>query len=174
MSEVIVSLNSMCNDSIKESIAAAMRHSKREAERTYDRRTGMERKRLALSFAQKQVSEIADSDEDSTMVTSAKPALSLKIGEFVALACSDSTLQKPKILLGRITHQSDESVNLLWYENLKDRKSQNLYRLCLDGKECKEQPESLTRVNVVSSTREGDTVILLTEPTEIHRSSFGN
>ena len=149
-----------------------MRHSKREAERTYDKRTGVERKRLALSFAQKQVREIADSDEESTMVTKAKPAFSLQIGDFVALACNDSTLEKPKILLGRIMHQSDESVNLLWYENLKDRKSQNLYRLCLDGEEWKQQPESLIRVKVVSSTRESDTVVLLTEPKEIHRATF--
>ena len=41
-----------CDDAVKDSIAPALRHSRREGEKTYDRRTCQEKKQAALDLAQ--------------------------------------------------------------------------------------------------------------------------
>ena len=41
-----------CDDSVKDSIASALQHSRREGEKTYDRRTCQEKKLAALDLAQ--------------------------------------------------------------------------------------------------------------------------
>ena len=88
---------------MKESIASAMRHSRREAEKTYDRRTGPERKRIALSFAQSEVSRLEDDEEgEPHWVKRNQSVDAFNIGDFVAYRCSESTLEKPVFLLGRI------------------------------------------------------------------------
>ena len=163
-------VNSNCTDCMKESIAAAMRHSKREAEKTYDRRTGPERKRLALSFAQSKVSRLESEDEEPCRVKRNESEATFNLGDFVAYPCSESTLEKPVFLLRRIQRQNKRGFALLWYKNLKDRRSSNLYKLCLDGDEWEEQPDTLIRVDVLP-TRESDTVVLKTNAKDIQRAS---
>lgn len=150
-----------------------MRHSKREAERTYDRRTSVERKRQALSFAHHQVNRFEDDedDEENEMPKAAKAASSFELGQFVGCACVGSTLDKPDIMLGRIQHKNNKGVELLWYKNVKDRKSKHLYKLCLDSARWNEKRESLVSV-IVSPTSEIDTVLLKTDAKDVHRAIF--
>ena len=80
-----------------------MRHSKREAEKTYDRRTGPERKGIALSFAQNEVIRLGDDEEEEQRRVKRNQSVdAFNIGDFVAYRCSESTLEKPVFLLGRI------------------------------------------------------------------------
>ena len=159
---------------MKESIAIAMRHSKREAERTYDRRTSVERKRQALSFAHRQINRFENDEEnedDEEQRSVPEAATPFELGQFVGCVRDASTLAKPKILLGRMLRKDNRGIQLLWYRNLKGRKAKNLYKLCLDGDEWIEKPESLLPVTVAPNG-EIDTVLLKTDTKEIHKAVF--
>ena len=58
-----------CDDALKDSIASALRHSRREGEKTYDRRTCQEKKQAALDLAQagscRALEDEAQAQEDS-------------------------------------------------------------------------------------------------------------
>ena len=125
-------------------MAAALRHSTRQAKQTYDRRTVNERKELAVSLAR----EFAEgSQEDGGMdgATEQMEPCRFQPGDFVACVEDSSTAKAPKIYLGQVHHpQGNGEVSLLWYKAV----SANLYKLELDGQPWCESVGSLTPVTV--------------------------
>ena len=106
-------------EAVMESIAMAMRHSRRYQQDIYDKRTINEKVKRGVHFASKQVqqalrrpppaidvtspkkyfkSSVDDSDEDSDDSTSSNVVVP---GESVAMLASDSTESRPKLLLPR-------------------------------------------------------------------------
>lgn len=83
---------------MKDSLAAALRHSREQAQGTYDRRTANERKAAALELARRKAEE--EPAGPSVDPETSQPEIA--VGEFVGLVAEDSTLQKPSIFLGRV------------------------------------------------------------------------
>ena len=57
-----------CTDALKTSLAAALRHSWKQAQRTYGRRTANDRKQLAVSLAREYAEEQFEEDPDDGCV----------------------------------------------------------------------------------------------------------
>lgn len=53
-----------CTDALKASLAAAIRHSREQAQRPYDRRTANDRKQLAVSLAREYAKDQFEQDPD--------------------------------------------------------------------------------------------------------------
>ena len=90
---------------MKESIAIAMCHSKREAGCTYDRPTLVERKRQALSFVHHQINRFENDEEredDEEQRSVPEAATTFDLGQFVGYVCNASAPARPKILLGQV------------------------------------------------------------------------
>lgn len=54
-----------CSDAVKDSLASAMRHTRRHAQETYDKRTATQRKGAALSLA----AQFAETNEETGVGT---------------------------------------------------------------------------------------------------------
>ncbi|KAK3727522.1 hypothetical protein QZH41_009982 [Actinostola sp. cb2023] len=75
-----------CSDSLKESIASALRHTRKQSQTTYDRRTANEKKKGALSPAEEFVRASSSAMESRKDYESGDESCSFGIGDFVALA----------------------------------------------------------------------------------------
>lgn len=123
-------------DALKATLAAALRHSRDQAEKTYDRRTANERKectvRVAREYAQEIISNPAMTETAHTSTVSEQPPVTnIKVAQFVALLEEGSTLRSPKILIGQVHSFLDNAkVSLLWYKAHK-----NNYKLEIDGEQ---------------------------------------
>lgn len=167
-----LSLNRGSSESLRHSLANALRHSKRQAECTYDRRTAVEKKKEALSFAQN-VAEASLSSEHQYCVetpshtTDAQRRRShtFKAGDFVGVIEASSTLSRPKILIGRICcFLNNEEVVLSWYK----RASGGTYKLHCDDSCWIENINNLVLVNV-TPCKEVDTFKLDQSLRSIHK-----
>ena len=102
---------------MKDSLAAALRHSREQAQSTYDRRTACEKKAAALRLAREKAEEGADPEVRLATEQSSKPEIT--VGQFVGLVTEESTLQNPSIMLVRVqAFLPDGQVSLLWYRNV--------------------------------------------------------
>ena len=111
-------------EAVMESIAVAMRHSRRYQQDIYDKRTINEKEKRGVHFASKQVqqalrrpppaidvtspkkyfkSSVDDSDEDSDEPTSSNVVVP---GESVAQLASDSTESRPKLLFSKVNEMN--------------------------------------------------------------------
>lgn len=154
-------LSSDITDAAKDSLAAALRHSRRHAQETYDKRTSTERKDLAMSLA----TEFAQNDHGE------QPNLnrgSLKVGDFVGLIEQDSTLAKPKVLVAQIqSFQSDDQANLLWYDST-ERKDEFMFEF--EQQPWVESIQSLCSVDMRPVKKRRGAYKLYTSPRTIHKS----
>ena len=82
---------------MKDSLAVALRHSREQAQSTYDRQTASEKKTAALRLAREKAEEGADPEAPPATEQSSKPEIT--VGQFVGLVMEDSTLQNPSIML---------------------------------------------------------------------------
>ena len=154
---------------MKESLAHALRHTRRQAQATYDKRTLTQKKSKAMRFARQEA-------EQTTQVDSELPDLGsisadqrkFKPGEFVARVEHGSTLSKPRILLGRVSYYESNEVVLLWYKHING----TIYQLQFDGSSWTENQDRLHSVKV-SATKKNDTYTLLTSARTIHKNAFG-
>ncbi|KAK3727517.1 hypothetical protein QZH41_001175 [Actinostola sp. cb2023] len=80
-----------CSDSLKESIASALRHTRKQSQTTYDRRTANEKKKGALSPAEEFVRASSSAMESRKDYESGDESCSFGIGDFVALAGTSDT-----------------------------------------------------------------------------------
>ena len=123
-------------DALKASLAAALRHSRDQAEKTYNRRTANEKKecavRVAREYAQDIISNPAMTETTHiSTVSEQPPETNIKVAQFVALLEEGSTLRSPKILNGQVHSFLDNAkVSLLWYKAHK-----NNYKLEIDGEQ---------------------------------------
>ena len=151
-----------CSESLKESIARALRHSRAEASRTYDRRGSSERKQSAVRYAQSQAQSVLGepgSDEESP-----------KCGDFVGVVEEDSSLKQPKVMIGQVNYYREEDVHLLYYKAVPSKR--NVCTLCLDGNPWTESKNSLVPVKMRGTKIQGE-FRLYTPPREIHNKVFG-
>ena len=89
-----------CTDATHEaSLAAALRHSQQQAQRTYDRRTANDRKQLAVNLAREYAEEHLEEEPDNGQPQSFKDC-PFKPGDFVAVVEEHSKLNRPKVLIG--------------------------------------------------------------------------
>lgn len=85
---------------MKDSLVAALRHSREQARATYDRRPANEKKAVALELARRNAEEELSgggATPGSNNLDSSQPDVA--VGEFVGLVAEDSTLQKQSIFL---------------------------------------------------------------------------
>ena len=167
---------------MKESLAAALRHSRREAERTYDRRTASDKCSQARAFAQEGMRRALEPDTSSkeTLVEEQEHESSSSDddhteprpppGTFVALVEDRSTLRRPKIMLARVlTYPSRKVASLLWYKAITAAtNTRMLFELHIDGEVWQEATRALFPVTTEPHKPTG-AVRLLTTPREIHR-----
>ena len=143
---LIFEFHSDCTDALKESLVTALRHPREQAQHTYDRRTANDKKQLAFSLAREYAEERWDEDIDIDPVQlQPEDDCHFQPGEFVGVVEEDSTLNRPKILIGQIhcfIGQADAS--LLWYKKV----SCGLYKLQLTGKWWMESQKSLVPVTL--------------------------
>ena len=157
-----------CSDSMKDSLASALRHSRRQAQTVYDRRTMAEKKDEAVAFAR----ELAESPAATSVPTSENDdqttaSTALAAGEFVAVKEPDSTLYNPKIRIGRVMYftKPGEEVALLHYRNIKG----NNYALEVDGSCWTESVKTLVTVKMSLSTKVPDQYVLKSSRRAIHK-----
>lgn len=131
---------------MKESLAACLRHSRQQAQKTYDRRTANERKTMGLELARRKAEEgPADLEVAGPSHRGATDEPEIRVGDFVGLVAEDSTLQQPSIFLGRVqAFLPEHQVLLLWYRNTAG----GVYTPHLDGEQWVESKESLVPVEV--------------------------
>ncbi|CAH3168253.1 unnamed protein product, partial [Porites evermanni] len=159
---------SECTDSMKDSLAAALRHSREQAQSTYDRRTASEKKAAALRLAREKAEEGADPEAPPATEQSSKPEIT--VGQFVGLVTEDSTLQNPSIMLARVqAFLPDGQVSLLWYRNVGG----GLYALEVDGSQWIESLDALVPVKVVAAKGRSHSYRLMTSVRTIHKAVHG-
>ena len=161
-----------CDDQMKDSLARALRHSRREAEQTYDRRTAADRLHLAVGLARGRAEDAAYAPlaEEDGPGDEEPGEDAVKPGQFVALVEQSSTPQKPKILLGRVQALLPQRmVSLLWFK--PDRAG--TYSLHLDGTLWKESLDALVAVDVQVAKNKPHSCRLKTAPRSIHKKVHG-
>ena len=105
---------------MKHSLAAALRHSRDQAQRTYDRRTANEKKNMAVGLARRCARGQLDSDssdgqtedereEEEDQDTPSSNA-SIKPGQFVGLVDDNSTLSQPRVWIGQVQSIANREV----------------------------------------------------------------
>lgn len=152
---------------MKDSLAAALRHSREQAQSTYDRRTANERKAAALELARQKAEEEPGGSDATPGPSKSEPSQpDIATGDFVGLVAEDSTLQKPSIFLGRVqAFLPDRQVCLLWYRNVGG----GIYSLQVDGSQWLESRESLVPVEVAAVKGRPHTYRLRTSLRTIHK-----
>ncbi|EDO29448.1 predicted protein, partial [Nematostella vectensis] len=105
--------DSQCTDAMKDSLASALRHTRKQAQLTYDRRNSSEKKSLAVSLA----SELAENTIESLSAQPSDRNAGLDKGSWVALTVEGSTLANPNILLARIQNlMPGRKASVLWFK----------------------------------------------------------
>lgn len=158
-----------CTDALKASLAAALRHSREQAQSTYDRRTANDRKRLAVDLARDYAEQQLEEDTDVSLSQQQPDNCPFKPGEFVGVVEEDSTLNSPKILIGQIhSFVGQDNVSLLWYK----RVSKGFYKLELSGERWTEGVASLVPATLKAAKNRPGMFRLATSPRDIHRAVF--
>ena len=152
------------------SLAAALRHSAEQAQKTYDRRTANAKKALAVNLARQYAeSELEQPERTSNTDESPVPVegWGFKPGDFVACLEEGSTLNSPKFNLGQVHCFSKDATeaSLLWYKQI----SANLYKLHLEGQEWMERCQQLTAVTVKAAKNRPGVYRLHTAARKVHK-----
>ena len=161
---------------MKNSLAAALRHSRDQAQRTYDRRTANEKKNMAVGLARRCARGQLDSDsdrqtedeqeEEEDQDTPSSNAASIKPGQLVDLVDDSSTSTQPRVWIGQVQSVANREASLLWYKKV----AANTYKLELTGKDWQESLDSLVPVEMQAKKDASGTYKLLTSPRAIHRA----
>lgn len=159
-----------CSDNLKDSIAVALRHSRRQAQLVYDRRTANQKKAEAVAFTQTTAEssrgDVTVQEGDGSSSSDDHDVHDFPIGSFVGLVEQNSTLNAPKVLIGRVNrHEKKRQARLLHYENVRGKN----YKLNLDGEEWIEKLDSLISVSMVPSKKMPDQYVLCTSLRSIHK-----
>lgn len=161
---------SNCGDSMKESLAVALRHSREQAQKTYDRRTANQKKAPALQFARKKAEAAMEREDDGSEQSPRSDHLSdFSVGDFVGLVMEDSTLDDPCVFVGRIQELlRGNQVCLLWYKH----KGGALYSLEVEGDKWIEDSSALVPITVKPARGKPDCYRLTTSLRTIHKAVF--
>lgn len=134
-----------------------------------------EKKNEAVEFTRNlaESPRVNNSDENDQAPSNAIPPDSkFAPADFVAVVEADSTLNNPKILVGRVLHftKPGEEVALLHYRNIKA----NNYVLAVDGSCWTESIGSLVSVRMCASSKLPDQYVLKTSRRAIHKQVFSS
>ena len=159
-----------CNDAMKDSLAVALRHSREQAQTTYDRRTANQRKAPAVRFArEKAESAMAQEDDGGEQSPRSDDQSDVSVGDFVGLVMDDSTLNDPSVLVGRVQELlSGSRASLLWYKH----KGGGLYSLEVEGRPWIEEFSALVPIRVKPARGKVDCYRLTTSLRTIHKAVF--
>lgn len=154
-------------------MAAALRHSRSQAEKTYDRRTAAHKAdqavTLAREYAEKNYFDAPTAGE--TVREPSKDIVKHNIlpGQFVALVEEDSTWRSPKILVGQVhALLPNGKVSLLWYQSHK-----NLFHLKIDGKAWEEDVNCLLPVTLTPVRNKSGFYRLKDSLRQLHKAVHG-
>jgi len=156
-----------CSDSMKDSLASALRHTRKQAQETYDRRTSNEKKARALAMTTQYAQTSMDAIETRKQARDEPKSRSLDIGAFVGLIEEDSTMQKPKVLIGQIQFllEVDNRASLLWYKHI----SSNQYTFQFQSEEWIENLEAMIPVTMKANKQSPGTYKLSNTLRSIHK-----
>jgi len=102
---------------MKESLEAALRHSRKQTQSTYDRRTANEKKALALELARSRAEQ--QEGEGQVPTQDEETASQHPAGDFVGLLEEESSMQQPRVLLGHLhSVLPGGQASLLWYKSV--------------------------------------------------------
>ncbi|XP_048585125.1 uncharacterized protein LOC125567988 [Nematostella vectensis] len=160
--------DSQCTDAMKDSLASALRHTRKQAQLTYDRRNSSEKKSLAVSLA----SELAENTIESLSAQPSYRNAGLDKGSWVALTVEGSTLANPNILLARIQNlMPGRRASLLWFKATAEK---GLYAFHYDEASWIESLDALVPVQVKEIKNSPGLYKLATSLKKIHRAVLGN
>ena len=170
MSFFCVCVFSDCNDAMKDSLAVALRHSREQAQSTYDRRTANQKKEAAVRFArEKAESAMEQEDDGGEQSPTSDDQSGVSVGEFVGLVMDDSTLTDPSVLVGRVQELlSGSRASLLWYKH----KGGGLYSLEVEGRPWIEDLNALVPITMKPARGKVDCYRLTTSLRTIHKAVF--
>ena len=158
-------LSSDCSDTTKDSLATAMRHSRRHAQETYDRRNICERKSMAFDLA----SQFSEAGQDSP--TELEGGGQFSVGDFVGLVEESSTLDDPRVLIARIqSFQPVRQACLIWY---KEAGKHGQYTFEYDPEPWVEDIDNLHPVKMTPLSKNPGNFKLMTSQKSIHKAICG-
>ena len=156
---------------MKDSLAAALRHTRQQAQSTYDRRTANEKKELALALAQRTAEQGGPGTLEEPQVPPGDGQPQHGLGDFVGLVEQDSTLREPKILIGRVhAFLPEDQALLLWYKSM----GAGMYCLQADGSQWVESLSALVPVSVKPAKGKPNGYRLTTSLRTIHKAVHGS
>lgn len=151
-------------------MAVALRHSREQAQTTYDRRTANQKKEPALQFARKKAEAAMEQEDDGGQQSPRSANQSdVLVGDFVGLVMEDSTLNDPSVFVGRIQELlPGNQVALLWYKH----KGGGLYSLEVEDGRWIEDMSALVPITVKPARGKVDCYRLATSLRTIHKAVF--
>jgi len=162
-----------CTDSMKDSLASALRHTRKQAQVTYDRRTSNEKKARAVAMTTQYAQTSMDAIETRKQARDEPKSRSLDIhvGDFVGLIEEDSTMQNPKVLIGQIQCliDVDNRASLLWYKHI----SSNQYTFQFQSEEWIENLEAMIPVTMKAIKQSPGAYKLSNTLRSIHKKLMG-
>ena len=161
--------NRDCTDSLKASLASALRHSRKQAQDTYDRRTANQKKRMAVDLARDYAEGRLDEGEPATDGEPEEGDETVNRGDFVAVVSEESTYMKPVVYIGQVKSIRQKEATLLYYKHI----GTNLYKLELSVEEWKEGIDSLVPVELQGTKKRAGVYRLMTSTRTIHKAVKG-
>lgn len=161
--------NRNCTDSPKVSLASALRHSRKQAQATYDRRTANQKKRMAVNLARDYAEGRLEEGEAVTASEPEEGSAEVNRGDFVAVVAEESTYLSPKVFNGQVQSIRQKEATLLYYKHL----GTNLYKLELSVEEWKEGIDSLVPVQLQATKKQAGVYKLMTSNRTIDKTVKG-
>ena len=157
--------NRDCTDSLKVSLASALRHSRKQAQATYDRRTANQKKRMAVDLARDYAEGRLEEGEAATAREPEEGDEGVNRGDFVGVVAEESTYPSPKVFIGQVQSIRENEATLLYYKHI----GTNLYKLELSVEEWKENIDSLVPVQFQATKKRAGVYKLMTSTRTIHK-----
>ncbi|XP_068692677.1 uncharacterized protein [Montipora foliosa] len=166
---LLYDFNRDCTDSLKASLASSLRHSRKQGQDTYDRRTANQKKRMAVDLARDYAEGRLDEGEPGTDGEPKEGDETVNRGDFVAVVSEESTYMKPMVYIGQVKSIRQKEATLLYYKHI----GTNLYKLELSVKECKEGIDSLVPVELQGTKKRAGVYKLMTSTRTIYKAVKG-
>ena len=150
---------------LKVSLASALRHSRKQAQATYDRCTANQKKRMAVDLARDYAESRLEEGEAATAGEPEKGDSEVNRGDFVAVVAEESTYLSPRVFIGQVQSIREKEATLLYYKHI----GTHLYKLELSVEEWKEGIDCLVPVQLQASKKRAGFYKLMTSTRTIHK-----
>ena len=146
-----------------------MRHSREQAQKTYDRRTHNDKKAAAMELARTVAEDFVPREraKEADLPAPSTAHRKFKPGDFVACVEEGSSEKKPRLLVGRVLfYLNDQELSLQWYS----RKMANAYSPSFDGKQWVESEPALAAVEMSRLKGKPDFLSLRTSVRAVYKA----